>query len=117
LVQVKNTTWAQIDNNEWLYFAPTTESVTVLCNDKDPSDVTLTGVGKTALNPGCMEYSLITLLQTSGLVMAKDVKGEDVISRIQVVLDCLEKIRIRFNTSNSPIFGLFLIAIRIKYIL
>jgi hypothetical protein len=32
-----------------------------------------------------------------------DVKGKDIISRIQFELDCLEELGIRFNTSNSPI--------------
>jgi hypothetical protein len=103
LVQVKNTIWAQLDNNEWLYFAPATESVTILCTDKDPSDVTLTGVGKIALNPGCKGYSSVALLQTNVLLKAKAVKREDIISRIPFDLDCLEEIGIRFNTSNSPI--------------
>jgi hypothetical protein len=103
LVQVKNTIWAQLDNNEWLYFTPTTEIVTLLCNNKDPLDVTLIGVGKITLNSGCKGYSSMALLQTSGLVKAKDVRKEDIISRIQIDLDCLEEIGIRFNTSNSPI--------------
>ncbi|PNF36838.1 hypothetical protein B7P43_G09629 [Cryptotermes secundus] len=41
LAQIKNTIWTQLDN-EWLYFAPVAERVTVLCNDRDPLHVTLT---------------------------------------------------------------------------
>jgi hypothetical protein len=52
VVQLKNTIWTQLDNNEWLYFSPTAESVTVLCNDKEPVAITLSGVGKFGLNVG-----------------------------------------------------------------
>jgi hypothetical protein len=83
LVQVKNTIWTQLDNNEWLYFAPVAESMTILCNNRDTFDETLTRVGKLALNLGCKCYSSDALLQASSIGKAMDVKGEDIISRIQ----------------------------------
>jgi hypothetical protein len=103
LVQVKNTIWTQLDDNEWLYFAPVTESVTVLCNDRAPLDVTFTGVGKMILYSGSKGYSSVALLQTNTVVKAKAIKREDIVSRIHFDLDCLEELGIRFNTSNSPI--------------
>jgi hypothetical protein len=56
LVQIRNTIWTQLDNNEWIYFVPTTESVTVICIGKEPIDVTLTGVGKLSVNTGCRHH-------------------------------------------------------------
>jgi hypothetical protein len=103
LIQVKSTIWTQLDNNEWLYFAPVAESVTVLCNDRNPLDMTLTGVGKITLNSGCKGHSSFALLQSSVLVKAKSMKKEDIVSRVNFDFDCLQKLGIRFNTSNSPI--------------
>jgi hypothetical protein len=75
----------------------------VLCNNKEPLDVALTGVGKIILNSGCKGYSSMAFLQTSGLVKVKYLNKEDIISRIQMDLDCLEEIGIRLNTYNSSI--------------
>jgi hypothetical protein len=103
LVQVKNTIWTQLDNNEWLYFAPDAESVTILCCDKNPLDLIITGVGKITLNAGCKGYSSFALLQTSVIVKAKSMKKEDILSKVNFNIDCLEELGIRFNTSSSPI--------------
>jgi hypothetical protein len=103
LVQVKNTIWTQLDNNEWLYFAPDAESVTILCNDKNPLDVIIIGVSKIPLNSGCKGYSSFALLQTSVIVKAKSMKKEDILSKVNFDFDCLEELGIRFNTSSSPI--------------
>jgi hypothetical protein len=46
LVQIRNTIWTQLANNERICFAPAAESVTVLCMNHDPEDVTLTGIDK-----------------------------------------------------------------------
>jgi hypothetical protein len=103
LVQVKNTIWTQLDNNEWLYFAPDAESVTILCNDKNLLDVTIAVVGKITLNSGCKGYSSFALLQTSVIVKAKSMKKEDILSKVNFDFDCLEELGIRFNTSSFPI--------------
>jgi hypothetical protein len=95
LVQVKNTIWTQLVKNEWLYFVPVAESVTILCKNKDPLDVMLTGVGKLALNVGRKCYSFDALLQASAVIKANEVKGKD-ISQIQFELDCLEEPGIKF---------------------
>lgn len=100
LAQIKNTIWTQLDNNEWLYFAPVAERVTVLCNDRDPLDITLTGVGKITLRERCKGYSAFALLQSSVIIKAKALKQEDKLSRVRLDWDCLEELGIRFNTSN-----------------
>jgi hypothetical protein len=103
LVQVKNTIWTQLDNNEWPYFAPVIDSITVLCNDKDLIEFTITGVGKMKLASGCKGYSPVALLQSSIKVKTKVEKKEDIVSKVHLDIDCLEELGIRFNTTNSPI--------------
>jgi hypothetical protein len=90
LAQVKNTIWTQLDNNEWLYFAPVAKRVTVLCNDRDPLDVTVTGVGKITLHERCKGYSAFAHLQSSLIIKAKALNQEDRISRVRLDWDCLE---------------------------
>jgi len=43
LVKLTHTVWTQVNDNEWIYCAPGTESMTVLCNDRDPVDIPLKG--------------------------------------------------------------------------
>jgi hypothetical protein len=63
-------------------------------------DVTLTGVGKISLSIGCKGYSTFALLQTSVTVKAKSMKGEDILSQIDLDFDCFKELKIKFNTSN-----------------
>jgi hypothetical protein len=92
--------WTQLDNNEWLYFAPVAERVTVLCNGRDPVDVTLSGVGKITLSKQCKGYSAFALLQPNLIIKAEALKEEDKISKVKLDWDCLEELGISFNTSN-----------------
>jgi hypothetical protein len=103
VVHISNTIWTQLDNNEWIYFTPTVDSVTILCTDKEPLEITLKGVGKVGLNAGCKGYSSFTLLQTSITVKAKSIKKEDILSRGQLDFDCLENLKLHFNSSKMPI--------------
>jgi hypothetical protein len=45
VVENSSSVWTQLENNEWMYFVPTSESITILCRDRSPIDVTLTGIG------------------------------------------------------------------------
>ena len=38
IVELTNTVWEQLMNNQWIYFSPATDSVTTLCNEKKPID-------------------------------------------------------------------------------
>jgi hypothetical protein len=103
LVQFKSTIRTQLDNNAWIYFAPIEESVTILCTDRDPVDVALTGVGKLTLDAGCKGYTSIAFMQTKVKVKAKGIKGEDLFSQIPLDIDCLEAIGLHSNLSISSI--------------
>jgi hypothetical protein len=51
IVETSSSVWTQ-ENNEWIYFMPTTESSTVLCRDRASIDVVLTGIGKLRIAAG-----------------------------------------------------------------
>jgi len=53
LVKLTHTVWTQINGNEWIYYAPGTESLTVLCSDQDPADIPLKGAGKLIIDSTC----------------------------------------------------------------
>ena len=52
-VKLTNTVWKQINDNEWIYYVPQSDSITALCNDRDPVDITLKGADKLVLDPIC----------------------------------------------------------------
>jgi len=52
LVRLSHTVWTQLANT-WIYFAPHSGTITVLCHDENPIDVSLKGVGKLQVHPGC----------------------------------------------------------------
>jgi hypothetical protein len=41
IAKLKNMVWVQLTKNEWIYFSPSTDSVTILCNGKEPTDIVL----------------------------------------------------------------------------
>ena len=43
LVQITHTVWAQVNDNEWVYYTPGADSMTVLCAEGDPIDIPLRG--------------------------------------------------------------------------
>jgi hypothetical protein len=44
-VELNQTLWTQINNNEWLYVAPRVDTLTVLCSGQEPTDVEIHGIG------------------------------------------------------------------------
>jgi hypothetical protein len=54
-------------NNEWMYFAPYSDSVTMLCDKKDP---VIQGVAKLHVNSGRKGFSTSTLLQASYTIIS-----------------------------------------------
>ncbi|PNF43656.1 hypothetical protein B7P43_G18122 [Cryptotermes secundus] len=65
VVQLTHTIWTQLENrNEWIYFIPMRDSITILCPNKEPLDVVLTSTEKLTIRPGCKGYGLTALLAT-----------------------------------------------------
>jgi len=50
IVELSHTLWTQLDYNEWLYDAPKSDVLTVLCSKHEPADIRLSGTGKLQLN-------------------------------------------------------------------
>ena len=101
IAKLTNTVWVQLMNNEWIYFSPSIDSVTVLCDGKEPADVLLTGVGKLSINSGCKGYSTSALLQTSFTVASNSsVKGGDLLTQVPLRFDCCEELNMRVNLSS-----------------
>jgi hypothetical protein len=101
IVKLSNTVWVQLLNNEWIYFSPTVDSVTVLCGEKEPIDVTLKGVGKLHMNSGCKGYSSTALLQTSFTVTNNvSMKGGDLLTQIPLQIECCEDLNEKVNLSS-----------------
>jgi hypothetical protein len=65
IVELNQTSWTQLDN-EWLYVAPKSDVLTVLCNKQEPTDVRLLGTGKLKLSTMCKAYGSRSQ-QVSGL--------------------------------------------------
>jgi hypothetical protein len=91
----------QLLNNDWIYFSPTLDSVSMLCDDKEPIDVSLKGIGKLHINSGCKGYSSTALLQTSFTVTSNtSMNGGDLLTQIPFHLDCREELTEKINFSN-----------------
>ncbi|PNF42917.1 hypothetical protein B7P43_G12321 [Cryptotermes secundus] len=59
IVQLMHTIWTQLEQrNEWIYFIPLSDSITILCPGRDPTDIVLTSTGKLMIQPNCKGYSL-----------------------------------------------------------
>jgi len=56
VVEISNSVWTQLANNEWIYFVPSSESVTILCMDKPPAGVIVSGTGKLGISANCKGY-------------------------------------------------------------
>jgi hypothetical protein len=101
IVKLRNTVWIQLLNNDWIYFSPILDSVTVLCDDKEPVDVSLKGIGKLHINSGCKGYSSTALLPTSLTVTSNtSVNGGDLLTQIPLQLDCREELIGKLNFSK-----------------
>ena len=52
-VQLTNTVWTKINDNEWIYYVPRKDSMTILCTGQDPVDIPLKGAGRLSVDPTC----------------------------------------------------------------
>jgi hypothetical protein len=68
IVELNNSVWIHLDNNEWVYFIPNTDSITVVCRDKELVEITMMGGGKLSLISGRKLYSKSAVLQIHPLI-------------------------------------------------
>jgi len=100
-VQVNHTVWTQISTNNWVYFVPKRDSMTILCADQDPIHVPLKGAGKLSIDPNCKGYSRAALLQPlpTARINASSAK-EHRLAQIQLHNECCEELGTRVNISK-----------------
>jgi hypothetical protein len=87
--------------NKWIYFIPSSESITILCPEREPIDVTLTVTGKLSIQSSCKGYSLTALLTTTNDIKVNNSKHVgDLLSKVESQFECCESLGIPRNLSH-----------------
>jgi len=87
IVELNHTLGTQLDNNEWLYVAPKSDVLTVLCSKHEPTDVTILGTGKLQLNSMCKAYGNRIFIQSHSTLVSNRT-SKDVIPSLYLEYDC-----------------------------
>ncbi|PNF29812.1 hypothetical protein B7P43_G10072 [Cryptotermes secundus] len=87
IVELNQTLWTQLNNNEWLYVAPVVDTLTVLCSGQEPSDVQIHGTGKLKLHGLCKGYGSKVLIQAHA-TFASNNTDKDIIPPLTLEYDC-----------------------------
>jgi hypothetical protein len=91
VVEISNSVWTQLANNEWVYFVPSSESVTILSMYKPPIDVIVPEFGKLWISTSCKSYGKLALIQTHSIVDVDNPANEsDFMFRVHLEYDCCE---------------------------
>ena len=100
-MKLTHTVCTQVNDKEWIYYAQGTESMTVLCNDRDSVDLLLKGAGKLVIDSICKGYSKAVLLQPMRSLFANSYNNRDS-QLIQVKLhnECCEELGTRLNLNT-----------------
>jgi hypothetical protein len=99
IAELKHTLWTQLNNNEWLYVAPKSDILTVLCSRHKPTDVTLLGTGKLQLNPLCKAYGSRILIRSHSTFVTNRT-NKDVIPPISLEYDCCRGVDKNFKLNE-----------------
>ena len=90
--------WTQITDNEWIYYVPRRDIITILCADRDPVDVPLKGAGRLSIDPACKGYSRAALLQPVRAITANQSNSkEHQLVQVQLHNECCEELGTRVN--------------------
>jgi hypothetical protein len=87
VVEINQTIWTQLHGNEWLYVAPQTDVLTVLCSKHEPSDIAIVGTGKLMLHSACKAYGARVLIQAQTLMFSNNT-DKDIIPPLSLDYDC-----------------------------
>ena len=99
IVELNQTLWTQLDNNEWLYVAPKSDVLTVLCNKHEPTDVRLLGTGKLKLNGMCKAYGSRILIQSHSTLSTNRI-NKDFIPSVSLEYDCCDNVNQNFKLNE-----------------
>ena len=92
VVEISNSVWTQLTNNEWIYFVLLSESVKIICTDKPPVDVPVSGIGKLGIRANCKGYGIFALFQTHSILdVGNPGFGSDFMTRVHLEYDCCEE--------------------------
>jgi hypothetical protein len=102
VVHVDHTIWTQLEKrNEWVYFTPVSDSITIVCQEKEPVEIKLTGTGKLNIDSGCKGYSLTALLITTNEIQVNYTgNGGDLLSKVETQFECCEQLGISINLTH-----------------
>jgi hypothetical protein len=99
IVDLNHTLWTQLDGNEWLFVASTSDVLTVLCSKHEPMDVKLLGTGKLQLNPMCKAYGNRILIQSHATIVSNRT-NKDIIPPMSLEYDCCGSIDKNFKLNE-----------------
>jgi hypothetical protein len=100
VVELSNSVWTQLENNEWISFVPTSESITILCEDKAPIDVLVPGIGKLGIHENCKGFGRSAHFQTHAILnLDTPGYGSDFMSKVNLEYDCCEYLNSKTNLS------------------
>jgi hypothetical protein len=98
ILQIIRTVWTQFEKrNEWSYFIPSSDSITILCPEKEPVDIVLRGTGKLSIQSVCKGYSQTAFLTTQNNVQVNTSRHGGV---------CYPKWNLSLNVVNSLVHPL-----------
>ena len=108
IVELSNSIWTQLANNEWIYFVPKSEGITILCGDRPPIDIVVSGIGKLGINSNCKGFGKSALFQTHSILNLNTAGYEsDFLSRANLEYDCCEWLNVKVNLSSISINASF----------
>jgi hypothetical protein len=100
VVEISNSVWTQLANNEWVYFVPKSEGITILCGDKPPVDIIVSGIGKLGISADCKGFGKSALFQTHSILNVDSAGYDsDFLSKVHLEYDCCEGLNEKVNIS------------------
>jgi hypothetical protein len=104
VVEISNSVWTQLANNEWIYFVPKSEGITVLCGEKPPVDVTVSGIGKLGIKSNCKGFGKSALFQTHSVLNVDSASYDgNFLSKVHLDYDCCEGLNNKVNISTLKV--------------
>jgi hypothetical protein len=102
IVELYQTLWTQLNNNEWLYVAPLVDTLTVVCSGQEPTDVQIRGTGKLMLLSMCKGYGSKVLIQAQVTITSNNT-NKDIIPPLILDYDCCwsKESNIKFGPANE----------------
>jgi hypothetical protein len=96
LIELNETLWTQLDNDEWLFVAPKAERLTIICKGHEAVDEILKGSGKVSFFKYCRGYSGKVMIQAH-VTVSTNFTNRDVIPPLDLMYDCCEDEKVRLN--------------------